>query len=213
MPDVGAQPKEGRAMSEEAFRDLLRRVRAGDQEAARELVRQYEPAIRRSVHGPLGAMGLRHVLDSADICQVVLANFFVRLSGGQFELSHPEELLKLFVTMARNRLLDEARHQRAGRRDHRRQVTDLSEHCLAGLCDEGPTPSRIVSTRDLIEAVSRRLAPEERELLEQRALGHEWTTLAEQRGATPVALRKRLTRALSRALAELRLQGPEEGDG
>jgi RNA polymerase sigma-70 factor (ECF subfamily) len=193
-------------MSEEqSFRDLLRRVRAGDQEAASELVRRYEPEIRQSVRGPLAGLRLRHILDSMDICQAVLANFFVRAGEGQFELHHPEQLLRLFVTMARNRLRDEARRQRAERRDHRRQAVDLSQHCLAGLFADEPTPSRIASTRDLFEEVSRRLDPDERELLEQRAQGREWADLAEQHGAMPGALRKKLTRALARVVRELGL--------
>jgi RNA polymerase sigma-70 factor (ECF subfamily) len=193
-------------MSEPAsFRDLLRRARAGDEEAAREIVRQYEPEIRRSVRGPLAGMRLQNILDSMDICQAVLANFFVRIGDDQFELNHPDDLLKLFVTMARNRLLDEARRQRADRRDHRRQVADLSQHCLEGLFDEAPTPSRIASTRELVEEVSRRLAPDERELLEGRALGQEWADLAQPRGTTPAALRKKLARALGRVVRELGL--------
>ncbi len=32
-----------------SFAQLMRRVRAGDQEAATEIVRRYEPAIRRAV--------------------------------------------------------------------------------------------------------------------------------------------------------------------
>src|SRR5262245_52132798 len=193
-------------MSEEtSFRDLLRRVRAGDQEAARELALRYEPAIRGAARGPLHDLGLRNLLDSMDICQAVLVNFFVRAADGRFELAEPDELLRLFVTMARNEVLDESRRHKAGRRDHRRQVRDLSQHCLGGLAADQPTPSRIVSTRELIQEVSRRLSQEERDLLEQRALGHEWTTLAEQRGATPAALRKKLTRALSRVVSEMGL--------
>jgi RNA polymerase sigma-70 factor (ECF subfamily) len=199
-------------MAEEAsFRDLLRRVRAGDQEAARELVRQYEPEIRRSVRGPLAGLKLRHIIDSMDICQAVLANFFVRIGEGEFELQYPEQLLKLFVTMARNRLRDEARRQRAGRRDHRRQAADLSQHCLDGLFDDAPTPSRIASTRELLDEVQRRLPAEERELLEQRGLGRQWNELAQERSATPVALRKKLTRALARVVEELGLQA-QPGD-
>lgn len=53
--------------------------------------------------------------------------------------------------------------------------------------------------------MSRRLSAEERDLLEQRALGHEWTVLAEQRGTSAVALRKKLSRALSRVVAEIGL--------
>jgi len=193
-------------MADEAsFRDLLRRVRAGDPEAANELARAYEPAIRQAVRGPLADMRLRRVLDSMDICQVVLANFFTRATDGQFDLDKPDQLLKLFVTMARNRLRDEARHHRAGRRDHRRQAADLSQHCLDGLFDETPTPSRIVSTRELLDEVMRRLSAEERDLLEQRAAGTEWATLADRLGAGPEALRKKLARRLSQVVRELGL--------
>ena len=141
-----------------SFRDLLRRVRAGDPEAARELAQQYEPHIRRAANRPLNDLNLRNLLDSMDICQNVLAEFFVRAADGQFELTEPDELLRLFVTMTRNQVLDESRYHKAGRRDHRRQQADLSEHCLGGLTDDEPTPSRIVSARELIEEVSRRLS-------------------------------------------------------
>jgi RNA polymerase sigma factor (sigma-70 family) len=192
-------------MSEGAtFRDLLRRIRGGDQEAARQLAQRYEPAIRQAAHAPLHDLRLRHLLDSMDICQAVLIEFFVRAADGQFELNEPDELLRLFVTMARNEVRDEARRQRASRRDQRRR-SDLSEHCLGSLADDGPTPSRIVSSRELVEEVARRLTDEERDLLEQRIQGHEWTTLAEQRGTQPSTLRKKLTRALRRAVAELGL--------
>jgi len=193
---------------EMSFRDLLRRVRAGDPEAARELAREYEPHIRRAAHRPLNDLNLRNLLDSMDICQSVLAEFFVRAADGQFQLSEPDELLKLFVTMTRNQVLDESRYHKASRRDHRRQQADLSEHCLSGLAGDEPTPSRIVSARELIAEVSRRLSAEERDLLEQRALGHEWNTLAEQRGASAVTLRKKLSRALSRVVSEMGLLDP-----
>jgi RNA polymerase sigma factor (sigma-70 family) len=196
----------GRATMTEAasFRDLLRRVRGGDEEAARQLAQHYEPAIRRAAHAPLNDLRLRNLVDSMDICQAVLIEFFVRAADGQFELREPDELLRLFVTMARNQVRDEARRQRAGRRDQRR-MRDLSEHCLGGLADDGPTPSHIVSSRDLIQEVARRLTDEERDLLEQRVQGNEWATLAEQRGTQPSTLRKRLARALKRAVAELGL--------
>jgi hypothetical protein len=77
---------------------------------------------------------------------------------------------------------------------------------LGGFSDDEPTPSRIVSARELLAEVSRRLSEEERDLLEQRALGQEWIALAEQRGTTAGALRKKLSRALSRVVSEMGLQ-------
>jgi RNA polymerase sigma factor (sigma-70 family) len=188
-----------------SFRDLLRRVRAGDPEAANKLVQEYEPAIRQAVRGPLADLRLRRVLDSVDISQAVLINFFTRAADGQFELDQPEQLLKLFVTMARNRLRDEARHHRAGRRDHRREATDLSQHCLDGLFDATPTPSRIVSAREILDEVMRRLSAEERDLLEGRARGEEWVMLASRCETSPEALRKKLARRLTQVVCELGL--------
>src|SRR6516164_3751579 len=96
-------------MSEDAgFAELIRRVRARDADAAAEVVRRYEPEIRRAVRVRLTDPGLRRVLDSMDICQSVLGNFFVRAAAGQFDLDRPEQLIKLLARMARNRLTNEA---------------------------------------------------------------------------------------------------------
>src|SRR5262249_20828162 len=85
-----------------SFRNLIRRLRDGDPDAAAEIVRQYEPEIRRILRVRLSTSRLRKELDSADICQSVMANFFFRAALGQFELESPERLLRLLVTMARN---------------------------------------------------------------------------------------------------------------
>src|SRR5437016_2617937 len=73
-----------------AFQDLIRRVRAGDPEAATALVRRYEPAIRRIVRLRLRDRRLRRSFDSLDICQSVLHSFFARAALGQFDLHRPE---------------------------------------------------------------------------------------------------------------------------
>jgi RNA polymerase sigma-70 factor (ECF subfamily) len=65
----------------DAFRDLITRVRNGDDQAATELVRRYEPTIRMAIRVRLDHSDLRRLLDSMDICQSVLANFFVRAAS------------------------------------------------------------------------------------------------------------------------------------
>ena len=49
------------------FDELLSRVRRGDQLAASELVRLYEPEIRREVRLRLTSAAMRRTLDSLDI--------------------------------------------------------------------------------------------------------------------------------------------------
>src|SRR3954468_3783006 len=98
---------------ETEFQILIRRVRAGDEAAAAELVRLYEPAIRRAARVRLVDPRLRRVFDSMDVCQAVLASFFVRAALGQYELDRPENLVGLLVNMTRKKLVDQAREQGA----------------------------------------------------------------------------------------------------
>lgn len=193
-------------MAEETeFAALIQRVRSGDAEAATELVRRYEPEVRRLVRVRLTSPRLGRVIDTADICQSVLANFFVRVTAGQFELENPEQLLKLLVTMARNKLLDHLRKQRADRRDDRR-LQASSPAALATLPDGGASPSELVARQDVLEQVRQRLSDEERALMESRMQGRDWAAIAvEQRGSAE-ALRKKLTRALDRLAGELGLR-------
>jgi RNA polymerase sigma-70 factor (ECF subfamily) len=84
-----------------SFADLMQRVRAGEGGAAAELVRQYEPVIRRVVRFRLTPR-LRRLCDSMDICQAVLGKFFVQAALGRFELNSPDDLVRLLSTMTRD---------------------------------------------------------------------------------------------------------------
>ena len=190
--------------NEESFHTLIRRVRAGDGEAATQLVREYEPEIRRAVRVRLTDPRLHRILDSVDVCQSVLANFFVRAAAGQFDLERPEQLLKLLVTMARNKLVDQARKQQAQRRDQRR-VQAAGADALEAVADKQPGPSRIVAGKELLAKVHGQLPEPERRLAEHRASGRDWADIAAQVGGSPEALRKRLARALDRVIQELGL--------
>src|ERR1043165_1849499 len=106
--------------TDNSFRNLLHRVRTGDADAAAELVREYEPYIRRAVRLNLRDNRLRRVFDSMDICQSVLASFFTRAALGQYDLEQPDQLIKLLTSIARHKLTNQVHQQRAGRRDHRR---------------------------------------------------------------------------------------------
>ncbi len=185
-----------------SFLDLVRRVRAGDQEASTELVRRYEPAIRILIHGRLSDPGLRRLLDSIDICQSVMGNFFVRAAAGEFELDSPEQLIKLLATMARNRITDHALHQQAARRDHRRNEPGGNGDELV---DRGPSPSEVVAGKELVQAFRNKLTVTERHLAEQRALGRPWDEIAQEVGGSPDALRVQLSRAVDRVTRELQL--------
>ena len=193
---------------ENVFADLIRRLRAGDPRAAEELVREYEPAIRLEVHCRLRDPRLRRAFDSLDVCQSVLASFFVRAAAGDYDLGQPDQLRKLLVGMARNKLLLQVRKQRAQRRDVRRLEPIDRDDGAAVAAD--PSPSRQYEAQDLLHNFQQRLTPEERQLAELRAQGREWPEIAAQVGGTPSGRRKQLTRAIDRVARELGLD--EEHD-
>jgi RNA polymerase sigma-70 factor (ECF subfamily) len=190
-------------MSDEpAFRDLIGRVRAGDAAAAEELVRHYEPVLRRMVHVRLVGARLRRLFDTSDICQSVMASFFVRVALGQYQLHKPADLLKLLATMARNRVIDKARRHNL---DQAVLKAKLPEQAQVA---PGTSPGQQLALRELIEEAHRRLAPDERRVLELRQQGLEWAEIAAQVGGSPEALRKRFSRAVALVTQQLGLDEP-----
>jgi RNA polymerase sigma factor (sigma-70 family) len=188
---------------ETPFQELIERVRGGDGDAATELVRRYEPAIRRVVRLRLTDARLRRAFDSMDVCQSVLASFFVRAALGQYDLANSDQLLKLLAQMARHKVTDQMRRQRAGRRDLAR-LQDVAG-AADNVVDGDASPSRQVAGQELLVEFRKRLSTDEKELADLRADGREWAEIGQERGESPEALRKRLARALDRVAQQLGL--------
>jgi RNA polymerase sigma factor (sigma-70 family) len=191
-----------------SFASFMRRIRAGDEQAARELVERYEPVIRREVKMRLRDPRLYRRLDWTDICQSVLASFFLRAASGQYDLNEPDQLLRLLVVMTRHKLSQQERRHRADKRDYRLS----EEHEPADLQEKPgvePTPSRLVAGRELLEALRGRLTEEERMLADLRGQGYEWAEISARVGGSPQARRMQLARAVRRV--ERQLEGCEAG--
>ena len=188
-----------------SFDELIRRVGGGDEEAAARLVQEFEPVIRRVVRARLRGGRARSEFDSLDICQSVLATFFVRAAAGQYDLKEPDDLIKLLLTMTRNKVAEKMRRQHRLRRDSRRTVGGVEELDLAS---PDPTPSSVVAGKELLEQARQRLSEEERQLVELRGQGLSWEEVAASLGGTAGARRNQLARALDRVARELRLDEP-----
>ena len=185
------------------FRELLSQARKGSPAAAEEMIRRYESEIRREVHLRLTDPRLRRLLESMDICQSVMASFFVRLWAGQYEIEYPGQLVRLLLSMTKHKLIDQARYWTAARRDLHREI---SRDAPDG---DALTPAvqdtDVVETADLVEKVRRHLSPEERELVSLRQMGYDWQEVGQRVNLTPDAARMRYNRALARVLRELGL--------
>ena len=183
-------------MAEEpSFSELVCKVRAGDEEAAAELMRRYEPALRKAIRNRLTDPAMRRIMDSMDVCQSVMSNFFVRTAAGQFDLKNPKQLVALLATMARNKVTNLALKERAARRGGGGARVGLSDVQPAA---RDPSPSQIVASNELLREFLDRLTDEERYLAKQRALERSWAEIAAEVGGDPNALRIRLRRAIVR---------------
>jgi RNA polymerase sigma factor (sigma-70 family) len=186
----------------ESFPDFIRRLRAGDEQAATELVERYERVIRCEARLRLTDPRLGRLLDSMDISQSVLASFFVRATAGEYDLNRPEDLMRLLVRMARNKVASQARRQKARAADRLRVEAENLEETVVGATDM----ARLVAGRDLLEEVRRRLSAEERQIADLRGQGRSWPEVAAEVGGTPEARRKQLTRALDSIAQQLGLE-------
>lgn len=178
------------------FADFLRRIRDGDDRAAEELVRRFEPTIRREVRMRMGDKRLRRSFDSVDVSQSVLANFLSQAATGRYELEGPEQLVRLLVTMTRHRLVSRARRERRLVRDVRRLAAEPG--LLEGVVDSRPSPSEIVSRQEQWELLRKSLSDEEQQIVDLRLAGHSWDEIAARLGGTGPARRMQLSRRLDR---------------
>ncbi len=186
--------------SEPGLKELVERFRAGDADAAGELVEAYEPHLRRIIRLRIRDSRLRRLFDSADICQSVLANFFARLSLGQYDLESPGQLVRLLEMMARNKVASQARKAQVTRRDERE--IDGGDERVSPVVP-GPSFTEQVAWSELVQIVRSRLSDSERQLSDLRAAGYEWSEIATRVGGTAEGTRKRLERAFDRVAREL----------
>ena len=186
-----------------AFDDLINSVRQGDEQAAAELVSRYESELRVLARVRLTDPSLRRVVDSMDICQSIMANFFVRAAAGQFDLETPEQLLALLATMVRNKATDRVRSEQRDRRDVRRVAKTSIEEL--GLQEAQKTPGSLVAHQEMLNLVRDQLNDEENEIAELRLNGCSWEEIAQQIGGTSEAIRKRFSRAIDRVATQIGL--------
>jgi RNA polymerase sigma factor (sigma-70 family) len=189
------------------FLELIGQVFRGDADAACVLVRRYESAIRIAVRTRLSDPVLRRQLDSMDVCQSVLASFFIRAATGAFDLQEPGQLVALLMKMAQNKLATHARHQYRQCRDVRR--LHESNGRREQLISRAPGPARQVAGKELLGRALEMMSTETRGIAERRMQGESWSEIAAQIGGTSEGRRKQYDRAVSHIADVLELQASE----
>ncbi len=95
---------------------LLIRYQAGEDDAATALYTRYAERLLKLAERSTGD-DLASRIDAEDIVQSVFRTFFRRVSGGHYQIADSEELWKLLLVMALNKVRDIANYHRAIKRD------------------------------------------------------------------------------------------------
>jgi RNA polymerase sigma-70 factor (ECF subfamily) len=143
-------------------RALIREYQAGNEAALGELIERYAGRVERIVRARMGAF-LRSQMDVEDVMQQV----FVRVVRdiGSLELREDAGLIQWLARLAENELMNQARFQKAQRRDARR------EQALARLAESGLATSMAFDLSSEEPRVTSQVANREMELVLDGCIG------------------------------------------
>ena len=182
-------------MSAEPLQALLERLCQGDDQAAEQVFRTYEPYLRKVVRRQLPAR-LRAKFDSLDIVQSVWADVLDGFRGAGWRFEDADHLRAFLVKATRHRFIDRYRqHQRALERER-----PLAEGEAEGApVSPGPRPSEVARADDLWDKLLALCPPEHHEVLRLKRQGLEAPEIAARTGLHEDSVR-RVLRQLARRL-------------
>lgn len=180
---------------EKSDENLLRQYREGDEDAATEIFLKYA----RRIHGLADAQignDLKSRFDGDSIVQTVFRTFFRRAREGQYEVASGDDLWKLFLVIALNKIRRNATHHRAQKRQADRTLTIMSaDEKVSGEMDENSMAVLKLTIAELVE----KLPEEHQQIIQLRVDG---LTVEEISDKTGVA-RRTVERVLQKFRARL----------
>jgi RNA polymerase sigma-70 factor (ECF subfamily) len=189
------------AGGQEEFAALLERVRQGDAAALADLVKRYEQDILIAAKVRLGA-ALRPYLDPVDVVQSVHRSMISGLQKHKFDLSSPDKLIAVAVTLVQRKIARQwKRLKRQTRVDSGGSSAGQLRQSLLSLCSPEDDPGSAVRAAEAIDHFLSGLDDIDRRLLELRMEGFNTAQAAQQLGVDAGHLRVRLGR-LRKAIVE-----------
>lgn len=170
-------------------RSLLHRFQSGNEEAATALYERYADRLRRLAAARCPASLARRV-DADDIVQSVFRAFFHGARDGCYDVPQGEDLWKLLLVMALNKIRAQGAFHQAAKRDIR--VTSggdhLEEDAVGRLQDDQAQPL----LRMVVDEALDQLDERQREIVRLRLHGHEVAEIAELIGRSKRTVERNL---------------------
>ena len=175
---------------------FLARIQAGDEAAARELLRRYEAEVRLVVRRQLPRL-LRSRFDSLDFLQSVWGSFFRRVRSGPAEFEDSRHLVAFLARAAKNKVIDEYRRAASRKQDmHREEPLWTDGARPKEVAADIDTPSEVAQAHEAFVRLRELMPSDRRAILEMKADGLSSKDIGERLGISE--------RTVQRVLEDLR---------
>jgi RNA polymerase sigma-70 factor (ECF subfamily) len=193
--------------ADESFTDVMARLRAGDQVAAREIFERFVRKLVRLAQRQFDTI-LRCKVDPEDVVQSAYKSFFVRYGAGKVAVHDWRELWGLLTVITLRKCLDRVEYHRAECRDvHREAATQPgaagTEPWWQAVARE-PTPQEAAVLAETVEHLVRGLEADERPVLEMSLQGYTTQEISQRLGWAERSVR-RLREHIRKQLERLQL--------
>jgi RNA polymerase sigma-70 factor (ECF subfamily) len=184
------------------FAELMARAKAGDPDAIRDFLSQFDQEVRMMVRARLPRR-LRARFDSTDFVQAVWQSFFSDLPGATPDFESPDHLRRFLSGVVRNKVFEQHRrftrtekydllreeplYVRRGGRDVPREVVSPE-----------PSPSQAAQARDRLAQLTAGRSPLEVEVLTLRHQGLTHQEVARRTGVNERTVRRIIESARAR---------------
>jgi RNA polymerase sigma factor (sigma-70 family) len=173
------------------FNALMRRLRDGSEEAARELLERYGEHILRVVRRKLHPK-LRPKFDSDDFMQAVWASFFAA-APRKYAFDRPQALIAFLVTLAQNKVITAVRQRFLLQKHNVNRERPLDGSVAAeaeGVKARDPTPSQVAVANEEWRRLLAELPARYQRMLVLLREGHTQKEIAAELGVNEKTIRR-----------------------
>lgn len=156
---------------------LMGRLRHGSEDAATQLYLRYAHRLRALARAK-SSPDLARQVDADEIVQSVFGSFFRGASNGFYDVPVGEELWKLFLVIALNKIRAKGAYHRAAKRDMR--MTEAWAHLESE--PEGRNSASLDFLRLTVAEALQQLPPQHRQMVTLRIEGYEVEEIAQHVG-------------------------------
>lgn len=186
------------------IKDLIQRARSGDEAAEQSLIYLFDKEIQREIRFLfIEGKVLPGGYGASDIYQSTVLRFISALHAGDLDdqqFDKPSNLIQFVKRIAKNRFFDVLKKK------GETSIPQDSEGRPIEPVAEQSSPSQIVTRREIVGEIQRRLTPRDRRVMELRNNKIGWPDIARELGeSSPEALRKSYQRALDLICEDLEL--------